>query len=329
MSKLRLTGPRLPVKSQVAQSDRLNVIFMGTSEFAVPCLLKLLDNKNINLPVVVTVPDKPAGRSLEMSESPVKTVARSRGIPVLQPDDLRDPFFLRAIQGYNPDIAAVVAFRILPTELFTIPKMGCINLHASLLPELRGAAPIQWALIRGYKETGVSTFLIERKVDTGGLLAQSSIQIDEEDDAGSLSYKLSSLGAHLLFETVLQVGNGELMPQVQRGPTSLAPKITKELCKIDWTDTATTIHYLIRGLSPHPAAHSFLGDKIVKFFRTSVSGIHTENPGQITITADGSLLVGTGKGSLLIEELQLEGKKRMTSSEFLHGKAIQVGTVLH
>jgi len=312
----------------VNPSDSLNVIFMGTSEFAVPCMLKLLQIPKIKLSAVVTVPDKPAGRSLEISQSPVKLAARGLGVPILQPDDLRDPFFLRAIQGYNPDIAAVVAFRILPTELFTIPAKGCVNLHASLLPELRGAAPIQWALMRGYKRTGVSTFLIERKVDIGELLSQASIDIEPGDDAGELSRKLSSLGAELLVETLLRVCEGKIVPQMQVGVPTLAPKITKETCRINWAKSSFEIHNQIRGLSPSPAANTFLNDKMMKIFRTTiVESIHNP-PGLVSSGAENGLVVGTGSGSLRIDELQIEGKKRMNSSEFLRGRAIPAGTTL-
>jgi methionyl-tRNA formyltransferase len=250
------------------------------------------------------------------------------GIPILQPEDLRDPFFLRAIQGYNPDIAAVVAFRILPTELFTIPKKGCVNLHASLLPELRGAAPIQWALIRGYRQTGVSTFLIERKVDTGGLLSQSIVTIEQEDNAGTLSRKLSDVGAELLIESLQKVNAGTSKPQQQTGEPTLAPKITKELCRISWERSALDIHNQIRGLSPLPAAHTYLNDKMVKIFRSQVVEAITSDPGAITTQNEGQLLIGTGAGCLLIEELQLEGRKRMSASEFLRGKSIAAGTHL-
>lgn len=327
-SKSRLTVSVSHENCPVNPSDSLNVIFMGTSEFAVPCMLRLLQIPKIKLCAVVTVPDKPAGRSLEISQSPVKFAARGLGVPILQPDDLRDPFFLRAIQGYDPDIAAVVAFRILPTELFTIPAKGCVNLHASLLPELRGAAPIQWALMRGYKHTGVSTFLIERKVDTGELLSQASIDIEPGDDAGELSRKLSSLGAELLAETLVQVGEGKIHPKVQVGEPTLAPKITKETCRINWTRSSQEIHNQIRGLSPSPAAHTFLNAKMMKIYRTTLLEDTYHPVGTIFVESENGLTVGTGSGSLRIDEIQIEGKKRMNSSDFLRGRAISAGTVL-
>ncbi len=309
-------------------SEALNVIFMGTSEFAVPCFQKLLQTPDLNVSAVVTVPDKPAGRSLEICESPIKIAAHGTGIPILQPVDLRDPFFLRSIQGFEPDIAAIVAFRILPTELFSIPTLGCVNLHASLLPDLRGAAPIQWAIMRGYDRTGVSTFLIERKVDTGRLLAQTSVAIDPDDDAGSLSSKLSIEGANLLVESLLRVGRGEAHPQTQFGEPTLAPKITKEICRIDWNQPAIEIHNLIRGLSPIPSAHTFIGGKMLKIFSSFTIAQPQLAPGNVQVTGEGILMVGTGVGSLGLVEIQIEGKRRMNSSEFLRGRAIVSGTVL-
>ncbi len=300
---------------------------MGTSEFAVPSLWKILQTPDFRVSAVVTVPDKPSGRSLRVTESPVKIAARGKGVPILLPSDLRDPFFLRSIQGFSPDIAAVVAFRILPTELFTIPAMGCVNLHASLLPDLRGAAPIQWALMRGYDRTGVSTFHIERRVDTGGLLLQDSIAIEPDDDAGSLSAKLAQIGANLLVESLLRVARGEIVPKIQSGVPTLAPKITREICLIDWNKSAIEIRNQIRGLSPSPAAYTFLDGKMLKLFRSRTLSETVAAPGGLRIGGDGSLIVGTGIGSLVVEELQIEGKRRMSSGEFLRGRAIRDGTV--
>ncbi len=305
----------------------MRLIFMGTSEFAVPCLLALLRGPH-SVVAVVTAPDKPAGRSLHLSESPVKSAAKGLGIHILQPADLRDPFFLKAMTGYQPDVAAVVAFRILPTELFTIPSLGCVNLHASLLPELRGAAPIQWALMRGFIRTGVTTFLIERKVDTGGILLQEQVPILPEDDSELLSRRMSDVGAALLTQSLAGLEAGRLTPRPQIGEPSTAPKITRETCVIDWTRSAVEIHNQVRGLAPTPAAFTHWEGKVLKLYRTEVIGEAGSLPGSIQMGESSVLTVATGQGSLVIRELQLEGKKRMRGEEFTRGRQIRPGTRL-
>jgi methionyl-tRNA formyltransferase len=300
---------------------------MGTSEFAVPCLEALLASHQVV--AVITAPDKPAGRALKLSESPVKTLAKRRNLPILQPDDLRDPFFLRAIAGYEADAAAVVAFRILPPELFTIPRLGCVNLHASLLPDLRGAAPIQWALMRGRQRTGVTTFLIERKVDTGNILMQESTLVEDEDNVETLSKRLSEIGSILLVRTFEKLGTNKLKPRAQTGEATSAPKITHETALIDWSHSALQIHNQVRGLSPHPAAFTTLNCKVLKILRTRIHSAQCKGePGEIISMAEGEVEVATGEGSIKILELQLEGKKRLFIEEFLRGRQLVCGTRL-
>lgn len=298
---------------------------MGTSEFAVPCLKALVGSRHPVL-ATVTAPDRPAGRTLKVTEPPVKRAAASLSLPILQPTDLRDPFFLRAVKGYNPDAAAVVAFRILPTELFTLPRRGCINLHASLLPELRGAAPIQWALMRGLTRTGVTTFLIERQVDTGSILLQESLDVAPDDDAGSLGRRLATVGARLLVESLDRLEAGTLDDRRQQGEVTHAPKITRELCRLDWSKSAVELHNQVRGLSPDPAAFTTLDGHLVKIYRTSLLDGTGGTPGEFVGMREGVLVVATGSGLLGLRELQLEGRRRMTAADFVRGRSLRPGT---
>jgi len=301
---------------------------MGTSEFAVVTLQRLLESPH-QVVGIVTAPDKPAGRSLKLAESPVKQFARGLELPLLQPEDLSDPFFLKSVAGLHSDAAVVVAFRILPVELFSIPTHGCINLHASLLPKLRGAAPIQWALMRGEATTGVTTFQIDRKVDTGGILLQREEPILQEDDAASLSGRLAVIGSAVMIETLEGVAGGTLEPLPQSGPSTSAPKITRETAVINWLRPAVEIHNQIRGLSPDPAATTMLEGKRLKIFRSRLSGeTSSASPGSIVRVSKESFSVATGEGTLEICELQIEGKKRIGSSEFLKGRRLLEGTIL-
>lgn len=301
---------------------------MGTTDFAVLCLEKILRTSSIKISAVVTVPDKPAGRSLAMRQSPVKIAAMKAGIPVFQPVELDDPQFLGEVKSLAPDVAAVVAFRILPPGLFTLPVHGCINLHASLLPDLRGAAPIQWALMRGYTQTGVTTFRIDRKVDTGETLLQRAVDIHPDDNADSLSARLSEIGGDLLLETLTGIDEGSLEAKKQSGKPTSAPKITKEICQIDWSRKAIDIHNQIRGLASYPAAFTFLHGKMLKLFRSRIDTNLQSTPGLATITGEGTMIVGTGDFGLIVEELQMEGRRRMNYLEFLRGRHIQTGTTL-
>lgn len=301
---------------------------MGTPEFAVPSLEAVLSSRH-EVVVVITGPDKPVGRSRRLTENAVKRVVREHNIPILQPSELRDPFFIRAFAGFNPDICVVVAFRILPPEIFSLPPLGCINLHPSLLPELRGAAPIAWALIRGMTETGVTIFQIERKVDTGGILLQKKVDIRDDDDAGSLSKRLSRNGADLIVETLDRLEAGNLDSVSQQGESTSAPRITREICKINWNLSAVDIHNLIRGLSPAPGAFSILDGKVLKIFRTYPHPeMESGDPGTVILTDKTTMYISTGEGCIRIMELQLEGKKRMAVEVFLRGHQLLDGTKL-
>jgi methionyl-tRNA formyltransferase len=291
-------------------------------------LKALLGSPRHQVVAVVTAPDKPAGRSMKLSSPPVKQEFGAVGIPLLQPDDLSDPFFLRAVQGFAADVAAVVAFRILPTELFTLPRLGCVNLHASLLPALRGAAPIQWALMNGMSKTGVTTFLIERKVDTGGILKQSEIDILPDDDAGSLSGRLSVVGAKLLLESLDALEAGRITPMKQIGSPTLAPKITRETCLIDWNRSALDIHNQIRGLAPEPAAFTLVNGKLLKIFSTKVIDAKPGIPGEIVGVDKSGITVRCGFDGISLEQVQLEGRKRVSIVDFLRGYPLETGTRL-
>lgn len=300
---------------------------MGTAEFAVPCLRKLRDSHH-DITLVATTPDKPAGRALRLTPSPVKLAADAFGLDIIQPDDLKDPAFRKAIQDAQPDLIAVVAFRILPPAVFTIPQKGTVNLHASLLPKYRGAAPIQWALINGERETGVTTFFIEKSVDTGNILLQDSVRIDRDDDAGTLTEKLSRIGADLLLRTIDGIEAGSLKAMPQSGASTPAPKISRETGLIDWNQSAESLHYLIRGMSPDPAAYSTLDGKALRLFKSIVRPEVWGIPGSVIETGDGRFVVACGNGGLEILEVQLEGKRRIVATEFLRGRRFAPGTSL-
>lgn len=291
---------------------------MGTPDFAIPSLQKILESKH-ELPAVVTVPDKERGRGQKVSYTPVKEFAIKNNIPVLQPDNLRNEDFISQLRTFNADIFVIVAFKILPREIFTIPPEGSFNLHASLLPKYRGAAPVQWALIRGEKKTGVTTFALEDKVDTGNIYIQEKIEINNEDNFGSLHDKLSVLGANVVIRTLnlIETGNFEFKLQDNSLATPAA-KITKNICKIDWQNPAQEIHNLIRGLSPAPGAYFSYENKIIKIYKSKIMTGENIMPGEIVSTKN-RLVIGCGKDTLSIEELQLEGKKRLTVDAFLRG----------
>ncbi|MBK7255597.1 MAG: methionyl-tRNA formyltransferase [Ignavibacteria bacterium] len=263
---------------------------------------------------------KKKGRGLNLSYSDVKKFSMKHSLNILQPDNLRDPEFIKTLTDLKPDLILVVAFKILPEEVFTIPKYGSVNLHASLLPKFRGAAPINHALINGETESGVTTFFLKKKVDTGNIILQKKINIDKDDDAGTLHDKLSELGAESVLETVRLIEAGNVIPQIQNdSDASPAPKIFKENCIIDWNQNACKIHDFIRGLSPYPAAFTFLNNRSVKIFRSALTGnSKKETPGSIVVE-DKKLLVSCLDNMIEILELQTEGKKRIPASEFING----------
>ncbi|NQU06410.1 MAG: methionyl-tRNA formyltransferase [Calditrichaeota bacterium] len=301
---------------------------MGTPEFAVHTLKVIINSKH-KVVAVVTGVDKPAGRSLKTRRSAVKQIAEEYDLPVLQPSDLKASSFEVSLSSFKPDIGVVVAFRILPERVLNIPRLGCINLHPSLLPELRGAAPINWALINGLTETGVTVFQIQRKVDTGGILLQEKTGITVDDNAGSLSARLSKIGAANIIRVLDALEDGKPEPLPQSGEVTLAPRIDRDLRKINWEWSALHIHNLVRGLTPYPGALSMLDKKILKISKTKPNEkMYVAEPGAVVITETGEFYVSTGDGCLEILELQLEGKKMMTSKQFLRGYKIRSGTKL-
>jgi len=299
----------------------LKIVFMGSPEFAIPSLEKLL-NSNHSVELVVSAPDKERGRGKKILPTPVKEFALSKGLKVLTPLSLKEESFIKQLKEINADLFVVVAFRILPKEVFTIPSKGSFNLHASLLPKYRGAAPIQWAIINGEKETGVTTFFLEESVDTGNIILQEKIKIDDEDNFGTLHDKLMNLGADVVLKTVelINSGNYQLIKQ-DDSLASPAPKITKEICRIDWSKSAKEIHNLVRGLSPHPCAFFEHQGKIYKVYKTQIVQNKVLEPSKILQTKK-EIFIGTNNGTIQILELQMEGRKKMTAEEFLRGYSL-------
>jgi methionyl-tRNA formyltransferase len=297
----------------------MNIVFMGTPDFSLQSLKILLESKHKIL-AVVTQPDKVRGRGQKVSFTPVKEFAVEKNIPIYQPEKLKgNEEFVEQMKSHQADLFVVVAFRILPKEVFEIPKFGSFNLHGSYLPKYRGAAPIQWALINGETETGLTTFKLAEQVDTGNIYLQEKVEIYPEDNFESLHDRMSELGAKMVLETVnlIESGNYELMQQ-DDSLASPAPKITKEICQIDWNKSAVEVHNLVRGLSPIPAAFFIYNDKVNKIYKTKVvSGINLK-PFQFHQTKT-ELIIGCGKDVIRILEIQQEGKKRMNTEEFLRG----------
>lgn len=307
----------------------MKIGFMGTPEFAVPSLKAIVESK-YEVVAVVTNQDEPQGRGLKVFPPAIKTAALELGLRVLQVSSLKDQTFIDDMTVLSPDVIVVVAFRILPREIYSIPKLGTFNLHASLLPKYRGAAPINWAIINGEKETGVTTFFLDDKVDTGRVILQKKLQIGENETAGELSRRLSFLGAEAVVETLKKIQDGavELMEQ-DNSQSTKAPKITKEDCLVHWSKSAIAVHNFIRGFSPEPGAYTFLGPKMMKIFKSKVQSSFVDNrgrmdPGTIRVNA-GKLFVSCGEGFVEILELQLEGKKKLASEEFLRGARVQSG----
>lgn len=299
----------------------MRIIFLGTPDFAVASLQALVEN-NFEVVAVVTAPDRPAGRGLQMQESAVKKYALQKQIPVLQPLKLKDPTFIDTLKAFKPDIQVVVAFRMLPEQVWNLPPMGTINVHASLLPAYRGAAPINWAIIHGEHTTGVTTFKLQHAIDTGDILLQSTVAISETETAGSLHDKLMHCGAVLLVQTLHSLQKGILQPkaQITNNQAPHAPKIHTETCKIDWNRPCRDVYNHIRGLSPYPAAFTQWHGKLLKILQAKpIIADHHHTPGEVECDYKKSLAFYTQDGYLLIEELQMEGKKRMKTEDFLKG----------
>lgn len=302
---------------------------MGTPDFSVPCLEELIKNEEVV--GVFTQPDKPKGRGYELTPPPVKVCAQNHNIPVFQPTSMRDGKALEIINTLNAELIIVVAFgKILPKEILTSVKYGCINIHASLLPRLRGSAPIQWSIINGESETGVSSMQMDEGVDTGDWYIKKSLPISQNMNAGELHDALSVLGASLLTETVNLLKENKLEPHKQDDSlSSYAPMLSKELCPIDFSDTAQNIHNKIRGLYPWPVAVTNLNGKVLKVQESMLSDIKTEEKAGTVISLDSGICVACGDGkTVLLKTIQLEGKKRMNYSDFLRGHPIEKGTIL-
>jgi methionyl-tRNA formyltransferase len=304
----------------------LRIVFMGTPEFAVASLDALV-KAGCNIVGVITAPDKAAGRGLQLQQSAVKKYAVENNLNVLQPEKLKNPEFLQELKNLNADLQVVVAFRMLPEAVWNMPPLGSVNLHGSLLPQYRGAAPINWAVINGEKETGVTTFKLKHEIDTGDILLQESFTIGETDTAGDVHDKMKEIGADLLVKTVKGLSDESLkeLPQSKIGnlkSTILhhAPKIFTETCEINWNKTVDEVYNLIRGLAPYPAAFTFLNDKKLKIYKAGkVEGPASSAPGSFKTGNKTYLHFTCSNGYISVLELQLEGKKKMPVTDFLRG----------
>jgi len=321
----------------------LRIVFMGTPEFAVASLDALV-KAGCNVVGVITAPDKPAGRGMELQQSAVKKYAVENNLHVLQPEKLKNPEFLEALKLLHADLQIVVAFRMLPEAVWNMPPMGSVNLHGSLLPQYRGAAPINWAVINGEKETGVTTFKLKHEIDTGDILLQESFAIAEEDNAGDVHDTMKEIGASLLLKTVKGLADGSLNEKPQASEVSSessnvseepakanspltthhslkhAPKIFTETCKIDWNNPVDEVYNLIRGLAPYPAAFSFLNGKKLKVYKAEkVNKVPAVTAGEFDTDSKTFLQFACADGYISILELQLEGKKKMNIADFLRG----------
>ncbi|MEW6215729.1 MAG: methionyl-tRNA formyltransferase [Nitrospirota bacterium] len=302
----------------------MRIVFFGTPVFAIPSLTALLQTGE-EVIAVVTQTDKRKGRSRIPSPPPVKELAINRGIKILQPTNTKDPVFLNELSAMEPEIIVVVAYgKILPAQILKLPPLGCINVHASLLPKYRGATPIQWAIITGEKKTGITTMLMDEGVDTGNILLQEEMEISEDDDAETLGKRLSEMGASLLIKTIKGIKDGSINPTPQMGTPSYAPPLKKEDGKVNWSKTATEVFNFVRGMYPWPSAYCYLNKERIKITKVRVlegSGL----PYRVERAGKGELVVGTGEGLISIIELQPEGKRPMSATAFLQGRRLKEG----
>lgn len=305
----------------------MRIVFMGTPAFAVPSLEALLQSEN-TVVGVVTQPDKPKGRGQMLATSPIKQLAEKAGAPILQPMKMKDPVFLDALRAWQPDLIAVAAFgRILPQIILDLPPKGCVNVHGSLLPKYRGAGPIQWAIMNGEEETGITTMLMDAGMDTGAMLLQERVRIDPEDTAGSLSEKLAKVGGPLLVETIRQLKAGTLTPRPQdESQATMAPLLDKEMGQVDWNSTAIEIANRVRGLSPWPGVFTHIDDKRWTIWKAKALGDPTTAaPGTAVAVTKDAVHIATGRGLLAITELQLANSRRMTVQQYLAGHRLTPG----
>lgn len=306
----------------------MNIVFMGTPEFAVASLDILVKN-NYNIVGVVTAPDKPAGRGQQVQQSSVKKYAEEKGLRVLQPEKLKDEQFIEQLRSLKAELQIVVAFRMLPEVVWNMPPLGTYNLHASLLPKYRGAAPINWAVINGETESGVTTFKLKHDIDTGNILFQEKTPVSETTTAGDLHDRLMHIGAGLVLKSVKAIESGDYTLHAQNDAQSIhAPKIFKDTCRINWNKPAKEVYNLVRGLSPYPAAYTELEDKggrplNIKIYSASYTQ-EAKTPAPGTVWSDGRtfIRIACGDGYLSVSELQAAGKKRMTTAEFLRGFSV-------
>jgi len=304
----------------------LRIVFMGTPEFAVASLDALV-KAGCNIVGVITAPDKAAGRGMQLQQSAVKKYAVEKGLHILQPEKLKDPEFLEQLRSLNADLQVVVAFRMLPEAVWNMPPMGSVNLHGSLLPQYRGAAPINWAVINGEKETGVTTFKLKHEIDTGDILLQQPFPIGENETAGEVHDRMKEIGAELLVKTVKGLAEGSLTevpqnlkPQTSNPELKHAPKLFTETCRIDFYKPLAEVHNLIRGLSPFPGAFTSFTGKMLKIYQTEKEpGSTRSSPGNFETDKKTFLKFACTDGYVLVKELQLEGKKKMNTEDFLRG----------
>lgn len=303
----------------------LRIVFMGTPEFAVPSLEILIENK-FNVVAVITAPDKPKGRGQKLAYSPIKEVAVKHNLPVLQPTNLKDPEFHKELKSYNANLQIVVAFRMLPEVVWSMPGIGTFNLHGSLLPQYRGAAPINWAVINGEKETGVTTFFLKHEIDTGSIIFQEKETIHREDTVGTVYERLMHKGAQLVLKTVnaIQENNYPSTPQNEEQEIKHAPKIFKETCEIDWDQPSEAIFNFVRGLNPYPTAWTTIDGKNFKIHRVSIATDVKKDKGSSDFITDNKnyLYLPTRDGWIAIEELQPEGKRSMHIADFFRGNKL-------
>ncbi len=306
----------------------MRLVFMGTPDFAAASLEALLKSDD-SVVGIVTQPDRPKGRGQILTPSPVKIIAQRAQIPLLQPLKMKDPEFLQALAGWRPDLIAVAAFgRILPPAILSLPSRGCINVHGSLLPKYRGAGPIQWAIINGETETGITTMLMDEGMDTGAMLLQEPIPITADDTTGSLSPRLAELGGRLLIETIVRLKAGTLVPQPQdSSQATLAPLLKKEDGAIDWALPATALANRVRGLSPWPGAYTTVagGERWTIWRALALPNSVTSPPGVVVAITNEAIHVATGEGVLVVMELQPANSRRMAVSQYLAGHPILVG----
>lgn len=302
----------------------MRIVFMGTAEFAVPSLKRLVE-EGYNVVGVVTAPDKPAGRGLKMNKSHVKVAAEELGLNILQPEKLKSEEFLSELRDLKADLQIVVAFRMLPEVVWSMPKEGTFNLHSSLLPQYRGAAPINWAIMNGDKESGVTTFFLKHEIDTGNIIFQDKTLIDPEENVGSLYARLMTMGGELVIKTVKAIVDGSANPIAQDESSVLrhAPKIFKEDCKIDWTKSLDEIHNFTRGLSPYPVAWTELDGKNLRIFKGHREATKSKEIAGSLIQDGKTLKVAVEGGYFVLDEIQIQGKKRMKVEDFLNGYKLE------